>query len=109
MIILGLIELERSGRISVPERLRNFGVASYSIYLVHTIAQPPILQYVRFIFVHLSPEAATIALAAASVGVGYVFHLIVEVPLTRAVQKVIVKDRRNTGQPSAAPALSPNG
>lgn len=85
-VILGLVQMERAGRLRVPPALAALGAASYSVYLVHS----PVLGYAAramaaFGLLPLLPDAGAMALAsAAAVAAGLAFHRRVERPLAAA-------------------------
>ncbi len=93
VIILGLVGLERQGRLRVGRAMVLLGTASYSIYLVHLI---PLNLTARALsvagVVKVVPGWLVMALAcAAAVIGGLVFHLLVERPLTRAAQRLALR------------------
>jgi peptidoglycan/LPS O-acetylase OafA/YrhL len=92
MVILGLIQAERSNGLRIPAYLQKFGAASYSIYLVHTIVQAPTIKFGWRFFSHFPSEIWIFMVAAISIAVGYVFHLLVEMPVTELVKNVIMRD-----------------
>lgn len=103
-IVVGLILLERSGRLMVPDLLVALGGASYAIYLLHFSAIT--LLAVAVTHVHTIPLNQIVFLAAALFGVaaGVAFDQMVDQPLQRLLRrrlKPIVVDIR---QP--APSLS---
>ena len=85
LIILGLVELERSGRLLAPAWLVQGGAASYGIYLVHAVVQSIILNAVfRSRLGDVIPEWTLFAmLVAVPVLVGFTFHRLVEKPAIR--------------------------
>ncbi|SFB52153.1 Peptidoglycan/LPS O-acetylase OafA/YrhL, contains acyltransferase and SGNH-hydrolase domains [Rhizobium sp. NFR07] len=68
--------------LSLPP-VRALGQASYSIYLVHW----PIIVFVRYIWVHDEPFAVTIAIVAASVGLGFLSWRFIEQPFRKKSDK----------------------
>ena len=91
-LLVGTVGLEQGGRLHAPRFLMFLGDASYSIYLVHIIALS-ILAKLAFARIGLSPERpllhATlfVALSAAAIGAGIVYHLLVEAPLLNWVSR----------------------
>ena len=84
-IVLGLVELERSGRLRVPRPLAVIGRASYAVYLVHLIVIGVAFKVLSGI---LSPTAGSawlwwIALAALAVFVGVLASRWLEQPSIR--------------------------
>ncbi|WP_207458109.1 acyltransferase [Azospirillum sp. SYSU D00513] len=90
LIVLGLVELERSGRIRVPSWMVALGAASYAIYLVHAVVQSFVLNGVfRTSVAGWLPEWALFAaLVALPVIVGVVFHHVAEKPVIRLFRAV---------------------
>jgi len=83
LMIVGLVELERSGRVSAPAPLLLLGDASYAIYLVHL---PAMSVGAKVIFKlgldHTVPAAVIfVGLLGAAVGAGVLAHLLIERPL----------------------------
>jgi peptidoglycan/LPS O-acetylase OafA/YrhL len=85
MMLVGLVQLEQSGRIRVPAALRLIGDASYSIYLTHQLTMSILAKVIGAIH-RYSPILAAfdyIAITAFAVLVGVGLHLVVERPLLR--------------------------
>jgi peptidoglycan/LPS O-acetylase OafA/YrhL len=85
---LGLMELERTGKLRVSQLLSFLGDASYSIYLVH---QPAISLMAKFLYpLWLRMKVPLIVpfmlMAVGSVALGVLVHLFVERPLLRLVR-----------------------
>lgn len=85
---LGLMELERSGKLAVSKTLIFLGDASYSIYLVH---QPALSVLAKIIYpldlrMRLPLIIPFLFMAAASVGLGVLVHLFIERPLLKLVR-----------------------
>lgn len=82
LIILSMVELERSGRLQVPSWLVLGGAASYGIYLVHAVVQSLILNVTfRTAVGGMVPDWALFAtLVVVPVLVGLAFHRVVEKP-----------------------------
>ena len=94
----GFAELERRGRIRVPAALALVGDASYSIYLVHF----PVLSLAAKVALHpmlrvLPPLAVELSFVLIAIGVGLVFHLLIERPVIGLVSR---------GRTKVAPALA---
>jgi peptidoglycan/LPS O-acetylase OafA/YrhL len=83
VIILGVVEAERTGLIRAPRWLTYFGNASYAIYLVHFPALSIIAKIVKALQLdQLVPEMPLFFMhAIVSIGVGCLFHELVEHPL----------------------------
>ncbi len=77
-IIIGGVELERSGRLALGRIATLFGSASYSIYLVHSVVESWALvltwRYLRW----LPTELAWGLLVALGIVAGLIFHHFVE-------------------------------
>lgn len=87
LIILGLICLERSGRISTARSLIFLGEASYAIYLVH---HPVMVLAAKLLIatpLRAHPVAGLLLLALAGILGGIVFHLALERPVTRLLSQ----------------------
>jgi peptidoglycan/LPS O-acetylase OafA/YrhL len=85
---LGLMELERAGKLVVSKALVFLGDASYSIYLVH---QPAIsliakLLYPLWLRVKVPLIVPFMLMVVGSVALGVLIHLFVEQPLLRLVR-----------------------
>jgi peptidoglycan/LPS O-acetylase OafA/YrhL len=85
MAVLGLVELERGGRLRTPGWLRLLGDASYSIYLVHFFALSLLAKIVwRLGVAHVLPQTASfLALVLMATACGVVLHFAVEKPVLR--------------------------
>jgi peptidoglycan/LPS O-acetylase OafA/YrhL len=83
MIVLGLVELERSGRMRVPGWLVLLGDASYAIYLVHFLALSLLakLAWSSGAARLVPAQVAYVVLAVLAVGAGTLCHLVVERPI----------------------------
>lgn len=93
IIILGLVGMERQDRLHVGKFMVLLGAASYSLYLVHLI---PLTLTARGLavagVVGLMPGWLVMAVACAvAVIVSIAFHKIVELPLTRAAQRLATR------------------
>ncbi len=82
--IVGVVEWERSGGLTVHRSLRILGASSYAIYLVHGVALSIAIQAImRLIGPALKPEILFGAVVILSVATGVAFHYLVEKPLAR--------------------------
>ena len=90
LLILGCVELERSGRLAMPRLPVFFGDASYSIYLVHDVTMSALakLALASAGIVALPHLAIFCGLIALSTAAGVAYHLAVEKPLLRALRRV---------------------
>ncbi len=97
-VIVGLVGMERAGRLRVSPALALLGAASYAIYLVHG----PVLGYAARAMAASGllpwvPGALAMALAVgAAVAAGLLFHRWVERPLAAAAARLLA------GRPHAA-------
>jgi exopolysaccharide production protein ExoZ len=88
--ILGVVELERGGRLIVPPLALLIGAASYSIYLTHGIALSATIQVVTQLCGPKLPMVPLIlVLVASGVTLGTVYHLAIEKPLAGALRKFL--------------------
>jgi exopolysaccharide production protein ExoZ len=87
IIVLGSVLLEWQGKLKSPQWLIKLGDASYSIYLVHN----PLISVSNRLTAHsFGSTNYTLAILAGilfSIFVGYLYHLIVEKPLTKFFHK----------------------
>lgn len=99
ILIVGLVELERSSRLRAPKALRLLGDASYAVYLIHCmILSLGVKLLIGSGAAAVLPQAASfLALALAATAAGVLFHFAVEKPLTNALR------HRFQGAPGAAP------
>ncbi|MBU1348332.1 MAG: acyltransferase [Alphaproteobacteria bacterium] len=100
LIMIGLVGLERAGRVRTPDVLVVLGDASYSIYLIHFLAASALTKVAVRVddIVSLSPVLWFIIVAGGSVAAGMVFYYLVERPLLARLPP------RPTLRPVAAPA-----
>ena len=95
VLIVGIAQAERAGHLHIGRALILLGAASYSIYLVHL----PLLGYVARVLAMAGlmtrlPGWCIMAIAVAlAVVAGIAFHLLVERPLARIAQQLIVTRR----------------
>ena len=83
LVVAGSVELERSGKLKVPQTFVFLGNASYSVYLVHIVAMSVLAKVAMAVMARVAvPHALTyIALVISSAAIGVVYHMFVEVPL----------------------------
>ncbi len=88
LVVLGLVELERSGRLRAPSWLAGLGAASYAIYLVHAVVQSILLNAVfrGGLAGHLPEWALFAALVLVPLLVGVAFHRLLEKPIIRLMR-----------------------
>lgn len=97
LLVLGVIIMERAGVMPKSRILHLLGDASYSIYLTHIMT----LGIVRAVWSKVVvPEATFMQISAfiilgllATIVAGLIFHFIVEKPLTRFLQKRLIRKR----------------
>lgn len=112
LIVLGAVETERQSRLSIPERLRILGSASYSIYLFHYCALQALassndrvaapVAAVTSVPVSaasqelswLSPVACFVFYSGLAVGFGVMMSQRVEFPLIR-IMRSVMSHRKN--------------
>lgn len=88
LAILGAVELERSGRLQVAPRAQVLGAMSYSLYLVHPVAESLLLYTLwHRLFAHLPLPVVFVVLVCFAVFAGYAFHRLIEVPVTNYVRR----------------------
>ncbi len=95
MTIGGLVDAERYQAFHIPDWMQRFGAASYCIYLTHTIVEPPVMKAGWILLRHLPSEIWIFIVAGVAIVVGYVFHRLIELPLTEGVKKIVM-GRKNT-------------
>jgi exopolysaccharide production protein ExoZ len=95
LVVLAAVELERSGRIGVPQSLVFLGNASYSVYLVHFVALSALAKLAVALTHHVAVPHAIIylVLVAGSTSVGVLYHLYAEVPLLSLLNQVRMPKR----------------
>ncbi len=101
--IMGMIEWERRRSLAIPIWMQKFGAASYSIYLVHTIVEGPALSAGWSVLRHLPAEGRVLVIGGIGIAAGYLFHVVVELPLTEVVKKLVLTDRKPLSPPELMP------
>ena len=90
-LVLGAVLLERQGKLKSPQWLIKMGDASYSIYLVHN----PLISVTNRLVAHLYGSTNfTLAILVGiffSIFVGYLYHLIVEKPLSKFLRRQLAR------------------
>ncbi len=89
MVILALVERERSGRLTVPRFMAVLGRASYSVYLVHLIAIGITFKFLAMAFA-LAPSwsiAIWILLCTAGLAGGILASIWLEQPIIRLARR----------------------
>ncbi len=105
-VLTGLVEAERCGRLHVGPALLLLGSASYSIYLIHTIAIGVVIHALALlgIMALLPGWGAMLVGVSAGLGAGILLYQHVERPLTAAARRL---EPRKQGTPRALAAGSP--
>jgi exopolysaccharide production protein ExoZ len=85
-IIAGLVELERSSRITFGRFAQILGSASFSIYLVHSVIQSWVATTAWQLMKGLPGELAWLFLIVIGIGAGLLFHRFVERPLIEFIR-----------------------
>ena len=85
LLLIGGIQLERSGAIRIPSAMTFLGNASYSVYLVHFAL---ISAGAKILMLNdVGALTAGPVLVAIGIGGGVVFHLLIEKPLSAALRR----------------------
>jgi len=95
LIIIALVERERSDLLKVPRILAVLGRASYSVYLVHLVAIGIAFHFISRI-IHLTPAAALplwCVLCAIGVTAGVLASIWVEHPVIRFSRRLLSSGR----------------
>jgi peptidoglycan/LPS O-acetylase OafA/YrhL len=109
MVILALVERERSGRLKVPKFMAVLGRASYSVYLVHLIAIGITFKFLSMAFALTPSWALPIWTLLCSMGLaaGVLASIWLEQPLIRNVRARLFG--RRTKADSQGDAQAGNG
>lgn len=85
LLILGLVEAERQGHLRFPAPFVLMGEASYSIYLINSVALSASARLLKGLGLPgiVSGWPAFILLAAMALGAGLIFHLLIERPVMK--------------------------
>ncbi len=89
-VIGGAVELERRGRIAFGPMARLLGAASFSIYLVHSLVEPPTCAFAYTHLRGLKPEIIWAAPVLVGIGAGILFHIFIEKRVTRYARKLLL-------------------
>lgn len=108
-IILGAVELERSGRLRVGRAMALLGSSSYAIYIAHGVAQSLTVHVLHRFAPALAIWQACIVVFVASAVAGLLFHRAVERPLTVWVRGLLQPGRRVPLAAPLAPATNAEG
>ncbi len=88
LIILGVAQIDHSGKFATPQFFRMMGRISYSLYLVHgivLIVLGEVLQRLG-LFIYLGEIGAGIVAVSASVAAAWLVNRFIEVPLSEALR-----------------------
>jgi peptidoglycan/LPS O-acetylase OafA/YrhL len=104
MVILALVERERSGRLKVPGLMAVLGRASYSVYLVHLIAIGITFKFLSMAFALTPSWALPIWALLCSIGLtaGVLASFWLEQPLIRNVRARLFGRRTKAGSQGEA-------
>lgn len=102
LIVLGIVELERQGRASVPPSVTFLGGASYAIYLIHGIALIATMHVLfRALPRSVPAELVLLLLVAAGIIAGSLYYRFVETPLTAFLRARLVDRAETPRRPDA--------
>ena len=88
LILIGSVELERTGRLTVPGWLVPLGAASYAIYLTHVVTESALIRGTMSVGAGaLGAETMALLLALAGIVGGFAYHVAVERPTLRIVRR----------------------
>ncbi len=90
-IVLGLVEMERDGKLRVPRLLFALGTASYAVYLTHELVIGTLWKgMIRFHLNSLLPYwIQFIGLLLSVAAFGTVIHRVVEIPAIKAARALL--------------------
>lgn len=96
LIVMGLVEVERSGAARAPSLLRLLGDASYSIYLVHFPALTLAVQLGhRFgLQRHAGLPVLFAAMVIGATAAGLAYYLVIERPLLGLLKRWLLRPRK---------------
>ena len=85
IIIAGAVELERTGRLSLPACTEIAGTISYPLYLTHMLVLPIAVKTLFGIkwAAHLSPPLGAAVLVASTIAAALVSHRLIEKPAAK--------------------------
>ena len=90
VMVLGLVELERSGAISLNARVASFmGASSYAVYIVHVVAESAAARPLMHLSTLIPGKALTLLLMMIGICAGIVAHVWIERPLMRIFRHLI--------------------
>ena len=109
-IVLGLVEVERQGRLTVPWMLTRLGSASYSIYLTHLLSIGAAWQALLAcgLAAHLPGWAAFVILVTSGVLAGLVISDVLEKRITQLSRRLFARIRASQ-QTRIKPAIHSQG
>lgn len=88
--IMGLVGLERAGRLRVPGILLKLGDASYATYLIHMLALMVVVKIMRDVLplhMYLPPFALIWVLGIAGCAAGFIFFHVFERPILASMRR----------------------
>ncbi|WP_461657344.1 acyltransferase family protein [Methylorubrum aminovorans] len=86
LVIMGLVRLEREGRVRLPSFLVFLGGASYAIYLIHGVVMAGTIHALTRVLPREVPlELVLLVLVAIGTGAGCLYYRFVERPLTEVL------------------------
>jgi peptidoglycan/LPS O-acetylase OafA/YrhL len=96
MMLIGLVEGEKAGRLNVPQLWARIGSTSYSIYLVHVLVLIFVAKGAELIRMptFLNATAAYALFVCIPIALGIAFGFMVEQPLQRLMRRLPIA---NTG------------
>lgn len=98
LAVLGAVELERRGKLYVPDALVKLGDASYSLYLVHfTVLSICAKVYFAIGGGHLPAAVGFFAILIPTVASGFAYHWAIERPLNALLSRCSSKASSSTG------------
>lgn len=88
LVVVGAVQMEREGRLTVPTSLVHLGNSSYSLYLVHF----PVLSLLAKVYFFVgggswSPTIGFFVLLLATIASGFAYHEMIERPLLRLLAR----------------------
>jgi exopolysaccharide production protein ExoZ len=113
MVLVGAVTLDRAGRVPLWRLPKALGDASYALYMVHPLMLSAMVQVWRRTPAHLLPGWSFVLLSlVATSAAGLVVHVLIEKPLTEALQRRLKLSRAGAPifnrHPKAHPAMVKN-
>ena len=96
--IFGLVGMERTGRLRIPQPLLFLGSASYAVYLIHGFVLSMTMQAATRLLPRTTPLVFVLVLVVAvAVAGGCLFHVYVERALTARLRRLFLSNRVTDG------------